>query len=302
MIRLGFVAWLWLNSIACIQARDLFVDNTLGDDHHDGTAAAPAAASSGPVRTITQALRLANAGDRIMLAKTDEPYRESVTLSGARNSGNFVTPFVIEGNGATLEGAEPISPAAWQHDRGDVFRYRPARTSHQQLFIDGLPAVRRKIDSALGRLPQLQPLDWCLRNGEIYFRVEPGKLPAAYPLSCGGMSVGVTLYRVHDVVIKDLAVQGFQLDGVNAHDGVEECLLAGLTCRGNGRAGVAVMGASRVELSGCLIGDNGAAQIYTEAQSLISVENCELLPATAPPIVRKGGRVFIDGKRLDLPN
>lgn len=301
MCRFGFLAMIWLALVAHVQARDLFVDNVLGDDRHDGTAATPATRDAGPVRTITQALRLANAGDRIVLAKTDEPYRESVTLCGARTSGNGITPFVVEGNGATLEGAESIPPGSWQHDRGDVFRFRPARSSHQQLFIDGLPAVRRKIDSASGRLPQLQPLDWCLRNGEIYLRVEPGKLPADYPLSCGGTSVGVTLYRVHDVVINDVVVQGFQLDGVNAHDGVEECLLAGLTCRGNGRAGVAVMGASRVELSGCLIGDNGAAQLYTEGQSLASVENCELLPATAPPIVRKGGRVFIDGKRLDVP-
>ncbi len=268
MHRCGFLAMLWLASIANVQARDLYVDNLLGDDHHDGTAAALSARNAGPLRTITQALRLANAGDRIVLAKTDEPYRESVTLCGARNSGNGVTPFVVEGNGATLEGAEPIPPTAWQHDRGDVFRFRPARCSHQQLFIDGLPAVRRYIDSALGRLPELKPREWCLRNGEIYFCVEQGKLPADYPLSCAGMSVGVTLYKAHDIVINDLVVQGFQLDGVNAHDGVEECLLSGLTCRGNGRAGVAVMGASRVELSGCLIGDNGAANCTPRASRL----------------------------------
>jgi hypothetical protein len=300
MVRLGFVAWLWLASIACVQARDLYVDNVLGDDRHDGTLAVRAARNSGPVRTLAQALRLANAGDRIVVSKTDQPYRESVTLWGGRHSGNGVTPFIIEGNGATLEGAEAIPPAAWKHDRGAVFRYRPARTSHQQLFIDGLPAVRRYIDSAQGRLPKLQPREWCLRNGEIHFCVEPDKLPGDYRLSCGGLSVGITLYEVHDVVVSDLVVQGYQLDGVNAHDGVNECLLVGLTCRGNGRAGVAVMGASRVELSGCLIGDNGAAQLYTEGHSLTSIEDSELLPATAPAVVRRGGRVFIDGKRLDV--
>ena len=181
-----------------------------------------------------------------------------------------------------------------------MFRFRPARTSYQQLFLDDKPAVRRYLDSPHGRLPDLKPREWCLFGGSICFCVEPDKLPSDYRLSCAALSVGITLYEVHDVVVSDLVVQGYQLDGVNAHDGVGECLLAGLTCRGNGRAGVAVMGASHVEISGCLIGDNGLAQLYTEGQSLTSVEDSELLSGTAPPVVRLGGRVFVDGKRLDV--
>jgi Right handed beta helix region len=301
MRRYEVVILTWLTLAAGARAADIFVDNVQGDDRHDGTAAVAANRLSGPLRSITQALRISRAGDRIVVAKTDQPYRESVTLSGPRHSGNVLQPFVIEGNGATLEGAERIPHDAWQHDRGAVFRYRPPRTSFQQLFLDDKPAVRRYLDSLHGRLPDLKPREWCLFNGSIYFCVEQDKLPGDYRLSCAALSVGITLYEVHDVVISDLVVQGYQLDGVNAHDGVTECLLAGLTCRGNGRAGVAVMGASRVEISGCLIGDNGAAQLYTEGQSLASLENSDLLPGTAPPVVRRGGRVFADGKRLDVP-
>ena len=40
------------------------------------------------------------------------------------------------------------------------------------------------------------------------------------------MQVGVTLYEVRHVIVRDLVIQGFQLDGVNAHDGVRETTLS----------------------------------------------------------------------------
>jgi len=301
MCRLGLATLTWLTIAVRVSAADIFVDNVLGDDRHDGTSTVAANRSSGPLRSITQALRNARAGDRIVVAKTDRPYRESLSLTGGRHSGSSLQPFVIEGNGATLEGAEPIPHEEWQYDRGQVFRYRPARTSYQQLFLDGKPAVRRYLVSLHGRLPDLNPLEWCLFNGSIYFCVEKDKLPEDYRLSCAALSVGITLYEVHDLVVSDLVLQGYQLDGVNAHDGVRECLLTGLTCRGNGRAGIAVMGASRVEISGCLLGDNGLAQLYTEGQSLASVEDCQLLPGSAPPMLGRGRRLFVDGERVDQP-
>ncbi len=64
-----------------------------------------------------------------------------------------------------------------------------------------------------------------------------------------------------NVAVLDLTVQGFQTDGVNAHDTVKNARLAGLILRGNGRAGLAVGGSSTVEADGCLIGDNGQSQV-----------------------------------------
>ena len=52
------------------------------------------------------------------------------------------------------------------------------------------------------------------------------------------MPVGITLYKVRDVAIGDLTVQGFQLDGINAFDGAFDIQLSGVTCRGNGRSGI----------------------------------------------------------------
>jgi hypothetical protein len=93
--------------------------------------------------------------------------------------------------------------------------------------------------------------------------------------------------------VANLVVQGFQLDGVNAHDAFQ-CSLIGLTCRGNGRAGITVAAASRVAVDGCLLGDNARVQLLTEGYSHTVVRESTLLPRTAPEIVRLGGRVVVE--------
>src|SRR6266446_3430618 len=131
------VIFLTLNVLASREAagRDLFVNNLAGDDLLDGGTPQSMGAGRGPVQTLRQALWLANAGDHISLTNTGTPYRESVTLFGDKHSGVSTRPFVIDGNGAILDGSAPIPVDAWQHDHDDVFRYRPKRMAYQQLFL-----------------------------------------------------------------------------------------------------------------------------------------------------------------------
>lgn len=297
-----FVVYLGLGAAA--QARDIFVNNISGDDRNQGFTAVPSGAQGGPCRTITKALRLAEKGDRIVLAKNDEPYRESITLQAGRHSGIPSSPFVIEGNGAVLDGRQPVPPNVWENVQGDTFRFRPTHASFHLLYLDDRPAVRRDIDVAVPRLPQLQPLEWCLFDHQLYFRVAPDHLPRSYKLTHTVLPVGITLYEVRHLRINDLVVQGFQLDGVNAHDSVFDASLVGLTCRGNGRSGISVGGASRLRVEACLVGNNGVAQIRTEGQSVTRIVNCNLLNNTGPAVKREGGEVFMDqaeAKTAELP-
>ena len=94
--------------------------------------------------------------------------------------------------------------------------------------------------------------------------------------------------------LRELVVQGFYLDGVNAHDGVRQTSLVGLTCRGNGRSGISIGGASQVSLQACLAGDNGAAQVRGESWSTTHIINCNLLDKSAPAIVRDGAHARIE--------
>ena len=291
------IALVAIGSLPTTRAAEIFVDNVGGDDLLDGTAPDKPGGYIGPVRTIAKAVRISGPSDRIQLKKNAEPYHESFTLFGGPNSGmNPDAPFIIQGNGAVLDGSRPVPAWAWRYYQGDVYRFAPPRLTYQQLFLDGRPAVRKPYEPASGKLPALEPHEWCLAGSCIYFRVDKGRLPSEYPLRYAAEQTGITLYRVHDVAILDLVVQGFQQDGINAHDGVRRAFLAGLNCRGNGRSGVAVTNTSQVDLGGCLLGDNGVAQLLLEGYAEVHLTNCDVLDNTAPKFFRHGGRLFIEGK------
>lgn len=294
-MRRSFSLLLWMLVAAPVGAADVFVDNIGGDDLHDGSQAL-STGGAGPVRTLRKALLVARPGDRIVLANTGEPYRESIALSSGKHSGTPRAPFTIDGQGAVLEGAEPVPPRAWEHWRGDVFRFRPSRISFQQLFLDGRPAARRTIAPGEHHWPQIGPLEWFRRDAYIYYRVEPDRLPDDYALASSARQTGITLYHVHDVMIVNLVVQGFRLDGINANDGVRDCVLSEVTCRGNGRCGIAVGGTSQIGIGNSLLGDNGEAQLRVEGYSAVRIEESQLLDNTAPAIFRRGGELMIDGQ------
>jgi hypothetical protein len=277
--------------------RDIFVDNTAGDDRLTGQEPRPITLRNGPVRTITKALQLAASGDTIVLANTGVPYRENLTLAGSRNSGTRDQPFTIRGNGAILDGSAPVPPEAWQPCGGPVFRFSPARMGYHQLFLDDRPAVRVFASRTADALPELQPCQWCSWRGQIYFCVEPTKLPGDYRLSCAFQQTGVTLLHVEYVVITDLIVQGFQLDGISLFNSDRHVSIVGVTCRGNGRDGVTVGGASLANIDLSLLGDNGEAQLLTLPYSETHVRNTHLLGNTAPGWVDHGGRVYLGDDR-----
>jgi hypothetical protein len=279
-------------------AGDIFVSNTAGDNRFTGQYAKSSPDLTGPVRTISRALERAHRGDRIVVANTGQPYRESLSLMGGRHSGDTFTPFIIQGNGAVLDGSATVPAKLWEHYRGPVFRFRPPRLEHQQLFLNDRPASRVVVDRLADAPPELKPLEWCLWGGHIYFCIEPNKMPEDYPLSCADKPVGITLFHVDRVAVTDLTVQGFQLDGVNAHNSARRVSLEGLTCRGNGRAGIAVGGASNVNIEACLVGNNGRAQLLTQPISETHVYNSTLLSLMAPGWVDAGGRVFVDAKEV----
>ena len=290
-----FLALILLVSPAA--GRDVYVSNVAGDDSFTGQQPQNMSDRSGPVRTIARALRLAQSGDRIVLAETNEPYRESISLVGNRHSGYPQRPFVIEGSGAILDGSAPVPPQAWEHYRGAVFRFRPPRMAHQQLFIDDRPAVRVAASRLAGAPPKLKPLEWCLHGGHIYFCVHPDKLPGDYSLTYAQKQTGITLFHVRGVGIVNLTVQGFQLDGISAYNSARDVYIGGVTCRGNGRSGITVGGASRVEIDVSTVGNNGEAQLLTLPWCEMSVRNSNVFSNTAPAWVDRGGRVYVNGER-----
>lgn len=291
----GIAAALLAAVASSAAARDIYVDNVGGDDRHTGYTAVSLERGQGPCRTIARALRIADTGDRVVLTKTDVPYQESITLQGGRNSGSEFRSFVLDGRGAILDLTQPAPDDAWEYVGDEVFRFQPPLTSYQELFYEGVPLTRKR-PTANGGRPELATLEWCLYDRHIYFRPETDRLPQTYHLRHAGGPVGVTLYQVRHVVIRDLTVQGCQLDGINAHNGCIDVTLEGVTSRGNGRSGVAVCGSSKLTLDACLLGNNGEAQLWTEGWSTTLVVNSTLLANTAPAWRVRAGKLEIDGE------
>jgi hypothetical protein len=280
----------WMAAASATPARDIYVDNLNGDDRRAGETPESFGTAGGPCRTIAKALRIARPSDRIVIANTGEPYRECISVQGGRHSGNGDYPFEIVGNGATLDGRISLAEADWEYVAANVFRTRPPLMSYQQLFVDVAVAARRFVEG--GKFPRLEPLEWVLLDGWIYFRVEQGKVPQSYDLSCCGMQAGITVYDVTDVIIRDLVIRGYQLDGVNCHDTVRRSDLVNLKCIENGRSGISIGGACRVRVDTCSAAGNGAAQMRVEGFCIVQTIGNLFDAASAPAIVREGGRII----------
>ncbi len=263
-LALGLVfACLVALSVATATAREIHVDNQRGNDHNDGRLLAGVVPRGGPVRSIKQALWLAEPHDHIIITNTGEPYRESLFLMGNRHSRSEHGPLVIEGNGATLDGTGTIRPDAWTWEREDIFSFRSAHLYYQQLFEGDRTLVRRSPPVPDGGPPVMAPRQWCLSAGKLFFCVEPGKLPQDYPLSCCRLDTGITLEYVRGVVIRNFVVRGFHYDGVRVVDS-RDVRLQNITSRSNGRSGVSGRGSARVELLDCHWSENGSESILSE--------------------------------------
>ena len=260
------------------------------------------AGDAGPVKSIAKALRLVQPGDRVALADAGQPYRESISLTGSRHSGSLAQPLVIEGNGAVLDGSAPVPPKAWEYCGGPVYRFRPPHVEYQQLFLGDRPAERvaggggRGAGKQAAGPPKLDPLQWSLSGNFIYFAVEHGKSPEDYPLRFADKQTGITLYSVQRVLIQDLIVQGFQLDGINAFNSARTVHLLRVNCRNNGRSGVTVGGASQADIESCDLGGNAFAQLLVLRWSETFVRQSQLLAGVGPAWVNRGGKLQIDGK------
>lgn len=279
-----------------VSARDIFVDNVRGNDEYTGWYTSLLPDENGPVRTISRALKLAQAGDRIVLAKNEEPYRESVTFIGKNHSGAYGKPFILEGNGAVLDGSELISPDSWHYFRDGMFYFRPKYLAYQNLFLNGKPLTRMSIPDDEIPVVKLEPMQWCLYEGHIIFKPEKERMPDEYPLACTSLRCGISLVFVKDVEIRNLTAQGYQNDGIAATNSATNVYLSNVTLRGNARAGVFVGGACTLWVINSTVGNNNAAQLLTENYSRTYILKSDLIANTAPGWVDRGGTVTLDEK------
>ena len=289
-IRLLATALLLLVAAGIVDARDLVVDNVAGSDSQNDRGQVYGPITNGPYLTINRALRAAMPGDRIVLTNTGEPYRECVSLVGWKHSGMPGKPFEIVGNGATLDGSAAPADQRWQHVGQDTWELVPSPPGYGLLTMGGKPLEHQTLPE--GNLNNLQPLSWTRQGPRIYFRSQPNYGPFQYPLEVSDQTTGLTLYDVHHVVIRDLVVRGYRIDGININDRCAEISVLGVTTRQNGRSGITLAGASDAKIGATLSEQNGESQLRVEGRAVAYLGNVDFVAGKAEETVREGaGRV-----------
>ena len=237
-------------------AGDIYVDNLIGNDMFDGALALPLDQGSGPVRTLRRAMHLAGFGDRIVLTQAGGVYYDSLSLTGTRHSGTSERPFTIIGNGATLSGARSVPPQGWRRTGPNLWKLTLTRKGFYRLLRDGQSLPELQHTSGANPLETLAAGQWTAWRGDVYFRAD-GDAPTTQSFAYSAEQTGLSLYQVEHVRIVDLTLRDFRFDGLRAQNMCRGVTLENVNCLNNGRAGIAVSGTSRIEMTGGSLAENG---------------------------------------------
>ncbi|MFO0919365.1 MAG: right-handed parallel beta-helix repeat-containing protein [Planctomycetaceae bacterium] len=279
---LAFGAMLIL--VETVSAKTLYVNNLTGRISNDGLSPEDQAQFTGPTNSIRQALKLATNGDTIVLANTGTPYYESFTLVGARLGGISAMPLTIEGNGATLSGLRELPAGGWCNRGQGLWEISFNRKGFYHLVRNGttFPEFR---PAASGQSLEDLPLGhWVSHRGHVFLRTSETDEPRFDRFDYAAEDVGITLYHVNHVRIANLTVEHFRVDGINAFNDCHGIELDNVTCRENGRAGLAACGASSVIFRRGTLESNGRDAALVTGKAALSIENSTL---DAEPTVQR---------------
>ncbi len=244
---MGVVAWLLHFSAAGADeprvgtsggGRNFYVDPVLGNDGANGLAQKPSD-THGPVKTIAQAIRLAQPGDSIHL----RPVRHRDWAAFFDKSGEPGRPITLDGHGATLDGCDPLDAATWKEVAPGLFRHddllplTDAIIDRWFFVMEGkLNRMRRcsKGPSEPLKSPEaLQPGEWTfVKNaertktartgyihGSFWIRLHPGQSLAAAKVEVPMRMAGVLIHgKSSHLVVKNLTATRPYNDGFNLSD------------------------------------------------------------------------------------
>jgi hypothetical protein len=262
-------------------AGTIYVNNITGDDRANGAHPDIKGLRDGPVRTIRRGLELVEPYGGLVIAHTDLPYAESMLITRVGLSGTRQFPFIVEGNGATLRGAERLPADVWRRVGPGTYRYQPYRKGHYQLVVGG--AVADAVAAAGADAPPLEPLQWAAVHGLVHFRVEPGKFIDQYEFEAPAREVGLGLHNARNVIVRNLRIELFRLDGIAVTGNSRNIRLENIRSTANGRSGLAVSGTSEVQVGRIdLAGNRVSDRLVQRKGRVYDLPDAEVPPPPAP--------------------
>lgn len=203
--------WLGLSPLA---AANLHVNPEVGSDANVGSEEAP-------FKTLQAAINKATEGDVIHLHPQGAIYRQS---------GHFRSQvgITIEGNGVTLDGADPLPTTGWEEIEDGLFRRKLKRTPldrHLLIFEGRMERMGRTQSSNSPEFPtvsELKPGQFCFENideafGWLYVRGDITKLEWATRVN--GIA---TSGECRKLAVRNLCARNFLNDGFNVHGDCRE--------------------------------------------------------------------------------
>lgn len=192
-----------------LEAAHWHVNCETGADNNSGRDGAPFA-------TIQTAIKTARDGDVIELHPKGAVFRQSATFHNRSN-------LTIEGNGVTLDGADPLPADGWEEVEPGLARRKLPRTALDRhlLILDGRMERMGRTQSAnsptFPAVADLKPGQFCFENdgeksGWLYVRGSTKNLEWATRVS--GIATGGTC---RNLVVRNLNTRNFLNDGFNIH-------------------------------------------------------------------------------------
>jgi hypothetical protein len=151
------------------------------------------------------------------------------------------------------------------------------------LLNGGVPLPEHPRPRHLGGLSDMPEGEWTAFGGSIYLRLPAIEVPGDHPLRLAWEPMGLSLYKVQHVVVRDLTFRHFQVDGVNLHDLCSDVVLDNVKSLANARAGVTVAGTSAVVLRNCELAGNGRHSLLVTEKAGADVDEATQL--SVPPTV-----------------
>lgn len=181
-----------------------------------------------PFATIQTAIKTARDGDVIELHPKGAVFRQSATFSNRSN-------LTIEGNGVTLDGADPLPADGWDEVEPGLARRRLPRTALDRhlLIAEGRMERMGRTQSAnsptFPAVADLKPGQFCFENdgekeGWLYVRGSTKNL--GWATRVNGIATGGTC---RNLVVRNLNTRNFLNDGFNIHGDSRELRFEAIT-------------------------------------------------------------------------
>ena len=204
-----------------LPARNIYVNNSNGNDTNDGDSEKTA------LLTIARAQTLLNAGDTIHLCNTGTVYREVFGFSKLVGKPDaYVT---VDGHGATVSGSDKIIDAEWvmvnpglykNNTIYDKFKFNKEIIWRFFFVFDGrmnrMGTCMKGKSIPLKTPGALQDKEWTFVTAEkaFYIKIDPAKKLADYNIEIPVRSNGVSIHNAADyLIVKNLTATHVYNDG-----------------------------------------------------------------------------------------